>query len=269
MRTNKEARSWCFEESSASNEAFNIFNAKKLITTDWRTAWRHTLLSLVLVIVGSVLGLVNNPMLTFAAMQVGFALYGNLNFCHNDEGAGFLAYITCLAFFPNVLKNMPTLSSVFIWIGIIIACVSFLFERNYKKAMNSYTQTTQREWANDEEEFEAWKRKYYNGYSRKTNTSSFESNAYTDNNQWQKQNSRQQEQTNHYQENTAQRATNKYADQARAMFANFGTTYAELKKTYRKLALKHHPDHGGEHDMFVAIVSEYEYLKATRFPNEK
>jgi hypothetical protein len=33
--------------------------------------------------------------------------------------------------------------------------------------------------------------------------------------------------------------------------------------------MQHHPGHGGEHDMFVAIVSEYEYLKDSMFPGQK
>lgn len=42
-------------------------------------------------------------------------------------------------------------------------------------------------------------------------------------------------------------------------FANC-TTLEELKKEYRKLALKHHPDRGGDAETFKAIVNEYQTM---------
>jgi DnaJ-class molecular chaperone len=38
------------------------------------------------------------------------------------------------------------------------------------------------------------------------------------------------------------------------------TSLEELKKEYRKLALKYHPDKGGDHETFIEIQSEYERL---------
>lgn len=265
MKTNNDARVWCSENYNTTQEAFYIFNAKKLIFEEWRTSWMHAIASLLITVVGSVFGFIANPLVFLSAMQLGFAFYGILTYCHNDQGAGLLAYLSTLIFFPNVLREAsPTLRTVFIIIGLLLLVGTLITEKNYKKVLASYGQTAQRQWANDEEEFEAWRRKYYTGYSRDTSSSN------------QKQNSNGSDNSNDYQQGaqqessyTAQRATNKYADQAQALFADFGTTYTELKKKYRKLAMAHHPDRGGEHDMFVAIVAEYEYLKSTRFPNEK
>lgn len=263
MKTNNDARVWCSENYNATQEAFYIYNAKKLILEEWRTSWMHAIASMLIVAVGFTFGLIANPMLFLASMQIGFAFYGILTYNHNDQGAGTLAYIATLIFFTNVLKEAsPSLRTAYIIIGMILLVGSAITERNYKKVLGSYAQTSQRQWANDEEEFEAWKRKYYTGYSRNTNTS--EDNTYSTNNNNYQQNTQQDTYSS-----TAQRTTNKYADKAQALFADFGTTYADLKKKYRKLAMQHHPDHGGEHDMFVAIVAEYEYLKETRFPNEK
>jgi len=37
-------------------------------------------------------------------------------------------------------------------------------------------------------------------------------------------------------------------------------TFDEIKKSYRKLALKHHPDRGGDKDLFQEISNAYEVL---------
>lgn len=256
MKTNCEARVWCSENYDTTQEAFYLYNAKKLILNEWRMSWKHAIASIVIVVAMAALGWIQSPLLWLASMQIGFLFYGILTYCHNDQGAGGVAYISTLIFFINALKEgHPVLKVLYIAVGLVLLFASVITEINYRKNLGSYAQPTQRQWANDEEEFEAWKRKYYTGSSRSTYTGS-------------------EEQSSDYQDtgssaSSAQRADNKYASQAQALFADFGSTYADLKKRYRKLAMQHHPDHGGEHDMFVAIVAEYEYLKSVRFPNEK
>ena len=254
MKTNCEARVWCSENYESAQEAYYIYNAKKLILQEWRTSWKHALVSTILVVVATFLGWIQSPLLWIASMQIGFAFWGILSYCHNDQGAGGVAYLATLIFFITTLKEgHPVLKALYIIAGFVLLGASVIPEINYRKNLGSYATTpTERQWQSDEEEFEAWKRKYYTGYSRGANATSDESAG-----------------NNYDNSSTAQRADNQYATQAQTMFADFGTTYADLKKRYRKLAMKHHPDHGGEHDMFVAIVAEYEYLKSTRFPNEK
>ena len=256
MKTNCEARVWCSENYDTTQEAFYIYNAKKLILDEWRTSWKHAIASIILVVAATALDWMHNPLLWLASMQIGFVFYGILTYCHNDQGAGGLAYISVLTYFIPTLKDgHPVLKMLYITLGLAFLFASFITEVNYRKNLGSYAQPTQRQWANDEEEFEAWKKKYYTGYSRSTYTGSEEYNA--------------DAQNGDSNASSAQRADNKYAHEAQALFADFGSTYADLKKRYRKLAMQHHPDHGGEHDMFVAIVAEYEYLKSVRFPNEK
>lgn len=256
MKTNSDARIWCSENYNTAQETFYIYNAKKIIFEEWRTSWMHALFSIGLVSAGFTFGFIPNPLLLLASMQVGFALYGILSYCHNDQGAGGLAYISTLIFLPNALKDAPSSArTAFIFAGMVLLIASAITERNYRKVLGSYTQTTQRQWANDEEEFEAWKRKYYTGYSRPAGAAS---------------NTNYTRHENNYQSAYAEpaRPINPYTEKAQALFADFGNTYVELKKRYRKLAHQYHPDRGGDHETFVAIVNEYEYLKSTRFPGK-
>ena len=46
-------------------------------------------------------------------------------------------------------------------------------------------------------------------------------------------------------------------------------TKDEIAAAYRKLAMKHHPDKGGEDEMFKHIINAYEVLKPSRKQNSK
>ena len=45
------------------------------------------------------------------------------------------------------------------------------------------------------------------------------------------------------------------------------TTLDELKKEFRRLCMKHHPDRGGDTATMAAINAEYEALFADQVPN--
>ena len=41
----------------------------------------------------------------------------------------------------------------------------------------------------------------------------------------------------------------------------------ELRKRYRKMCLKHHPDKGGDSQLFIQLRKEYEHVSETFYPS--
>lgn len=267
MVTNETSREWVKINYIKESEDFYISNTRSLILKQWTNSFRHAIISFFLVILAGFLGWIDYPLAWFSAMQIGFVFYGLFTYCHNDQGAGELAYICCIICFTNKFGGASGFGSVMLTIiGVALAIASVIPKILYKKTLGDYAANNKKQWKSDEEEFEAWKRKYYHdGYSnyREESYNNYQGNSY--------QNQYDNTTNNNSYSNTQsqQKQVDPNVEKARELFKDFGTTFAELKKTYRKLAMKHHPDHGGEHDLFVAIVNEYEYLKKTKFPNEK
>ena len=258
MRTNNDARVWCSENYDRNDEAHYIKNAKRIVLQEWTYSLKHAIVSVILVFLATILGIIDHPLLWIAAMQIGFVFYGIFYYCHNDQGAGYALYLASLIYFIRKMKESPAASqSLFVLIGFALIVGSIMFNIYYKKTL--YNFASKRQWSSDEEEFEAWKRKYYNQGSEFHREESY----YNDYNSGQNNNY----QSNSYSEE--HKTVDHNAEKAKELFADFGTTYAELKKRYRKLALEYHPDHGGDNHLFAAIVGEYEYLKKTKFPDMK
>lgn len=248
MTTNPTARTWCYGDYDYNKESYYVSSVKKLILREWTASVKHAIISVVFVVLMSAFGFISNPVLWLSAMQVGFMMYGFLSFSHNDTGAGGLAYIACLIFFIKSLNNGGVLMVLFCIVGICLLIASVYPLYLYKKASDAYKETTQRQWANDEEEFEAWKRKYYNQSSYSSSDSSS---------------------TNSNIPGSTPRPVGPHAQMAKDAFDGHYKNYEELKKRYRALSKIHHPDRGGDEEKFKAILAEYEYLKDTKFAGQK
>lgn len=261
MVTNNFSRDWLTEDYNAENEAFYLSNTKSLILSQWKMSLKHAIVTTLLLPVITLFFGIENPMALLVAMQIGYVFYGVLTYCHNDMGAGGLAYLCCLIYFVNRVDTFsPFASTLFYLTGVVLLFASVIPTILYRRSLGSYGEAPKSQWANDEEEFEAWKRKYYNSsyddyyrqdtYNEGTYKESYNEHTYSQN-------------------ASTNRTVDPNVEKARELFADFGSTYQELKKLYRKLAMQHHPDHGGDTDLFKAIVNEYEYIKKTKFPDAK
>lgn len=56
----------------------------------------------------------------------------------------------------------------------------------------------------------------------------------------------------------------KYAESLEVLGLSRGARAAQIKKAYRQLSLRHHPDKGGNAEVFKKLKAAYEYLMAPR-----
>lgn len=265
MITNSSSRVWCSSNYSPENEAFYVSNTKSLIVEQWTISWKHALVTTIGAIVAAAIGLISHPLAWIAAMQIGFVFFGILTYCHNDAGNGELAYLCCLIYFINKFGGVSSFgSTLFHLVGFALLFASVIPNILYRKVAGEYGRAPEGHWQTEEEEFEAWKRKYYNSSYDNYRDTSYSGSSYD--NSYSYENTYNQNQT---QNNSYQKTVDPNVEKARELFKDFGSTYQELKKVYRKLAQQYHPDHGGDNDLFAAIVNEYEYLKKTQFPGQK
>lgn len=268
MVTNEYSREWCSENYDKNKEDFYISNTRSLILSQWKMSIKHAIVTVLLLPAIILLFGVSNPIKWLVAMQIGYALYGVLTYCHNDMGAGGVAYLCSLIYFINRVDTFPAWGKALFYItGFVLLFTSIIPTILYRKTLGDYGEKKKEgkpHFDSDEEEFEAWKRKYYNSSYDNYRNNSYSNSSYNNSYSYEDTYNQKQSQTNSY-----QRTVDPNVEKARALFADFGTTFQELKKRYRKLALEYHPDHGGENDLFAAIVNEYEYIKKMKFPDQR
>lgn len=261
MTINQDIKDWVTESYDTRKEAYYVGNARAVIENLWFDGVGHGIVSL---IASLLLGFFchENYVLSLNcifACQLSFILSGlrqnEMNYGHDPN---YSAYICSFIFWVNIIFRAPAaVSTPLRWIGVVLFIITTLIvplkihfgmkRFNAQTVANEKTVT----FDSEEAEFRAWKERYYNRDTYSRNSYYSNDSSYSD---------YSKSQTSKY---------DPYVDEAQRLFADFGNTYQELKKRYRKLAMQYHPDKGGDAEIFKAIVTEYEHIKETRFPGQK
>ena len=249
MTINDYAKFWCQDNFDMENEHFYIENARDIVRRPWFGGLWHGLLAVFGYFIWTVFtNSTGTAKVLFGAMNVAFLFYAMLKYVYNDSSNATFVYGAAVIFLYNYIKNTAiVIQNLFTFVGVILFVITAIVIPIRVKIKNKRFEEMPIDkhaeaFDSEADEFEAWKRKYYDSYTN----------------------------TEYSSDDTMESSyiPNPYDEQARELFADFGSTYQELKKQYRKLAMKYHPDKGGDEEMFKAIVKEYETIKASRFPNE-
>lgn len=242
MTYNHYASNWVNDDYDFNNETFYVENARDLIRRPWMKGAIHGGIAIAAFIAVMLLG---GPFLTAAllvsAMQIGFLLFAVLCYFHNDIKTSKRAYIASLVvFFFGAYHHPAAMIPICVVGAVLFVIFAIIVPINVYQAHKKFEAIPDDgpHWESDADEFEAWKRQFFN---QDAYQESAEPSYMPDPNE----------------------------ELAAELFSDYGTTFAELKKRYRKLAKEYHPDHGGEEEVFKAIVRKYEILKMANFPNEK
>lgn len=235
MTINRYTEAWCYEQYTPDREDFFVDNAYYVLDREWNDICRKVMIFAPLAyIVMQTLGI--QIALGFAAVVVfTYFMYGVRKVDANDTEmkhpslflAGFLVW--SLFELPGIVIN------VFIAINIVLYIYMVFFKTaHYKKNRKRVEQNIDEEDYREEEEA----KRYYSSWKEHVNDEPID-----------------EPQVN---------ATDPLELEAERLFNGYTDNKDILKTRYRQLAKTHHPDHGGNEELFKRINNYYEYHR-TKF----
>lgn len=231
MTINRYTEAWCYEKYTPDRESFFVDNAYYVLDREWNSICNKVMVFAPLAcMVMQTLGL--QTALGFAAVVVfTYFMYGVRKIDANDVDmkhpslwlAGFLCW--------SLFKLPDIVIQIFIGINIVLYIyMAFFKTAHYKKNRKRVEQHIDEEDYREEEET----KKYYSSWKK-----------------------------NSYSEPVDEQPQVNNADplelEAEKMFYGYTDNKDILKTRYRQLAKIHHPDHGGNEELFKRINNFYEY----------
>lgn len=245
MTINVFVEKWCHTEYDPSQEDFYVANARYVVNRGWL---KGTFVNIAISIIASLIF----SSITHSAAALGYAvgaaaiayiLYGLNNYWFDNIVRGVSAYVFTLAFLVWTWFRIPgVLQIIFSVIGILIFVLSsfYILKRTFKeRAAFKKLSDEKEDYFNqkDADEFNQWKNEFYSQFDwYKSNESSTDDNY----------------------DNEYVSPPDPLVQKAIELFDGYLTSYETLKKRYRQLALKYHPDVGGDEELFKRIVAFYE-----------
>ena len=246
MNVNVYVEKWCHTEYDPTQEDFYVANARYVVNRGWL---KGTLINIAISIVASLIFFaITHSAFAFGyivgAVTIAFILYGLNNYWFDDIFRGVLAYVFTLGFLIWTWFRIPDVLRIILSvIGILIFVLSsfYILKRTLKeRAAFNKLSDEQEDYFNqkDADDFNQWKNEFYSQFD-------WYENAATDDN-------------NDNNDNETISPPDPLVQQAIELFEGYLTSYETLKKRYRQLALKYHPDVGGDEELFKRIVAFYE-----------
>ena len=242
MNVNVYVEKWCHTEYDPTQEDFYVANARYVVNRGWL---RGTFVNIAVSIVASLVFFA----ITHSVFAIGYAagvftiayiLYGLNNYWFDNIFRAVLGYVFTLIFLIWTWFKLPVaLQIIFSIIGILLFISSsfYLLKRTFKeRAAFNKLSDEQEDYFNkkDTEEFYEWKNEFYSHFD------------------W------YESETNNNYVNEYDSPPDPLVQKAKELFEGSLTSYTALKKRYRQLAKKYHPDVGGDEELFKRIVAFYE-----------
>lgn len=233
MTINRYTEAWCYEKYATDREDFFVDNAYYVLDREWNNICRKVMLFAPLVyIVFKQLG--KQTALGLAAVLVFTCfMYGVRKIDANDVEMKRPSLLLAGVLIWSLFKLPDIVIQIFIGINIALYIYMVFFKTaNYRKNKKRVEQNIEDEDYKEEEEA----KKYY---------SSWKEHAHEE--------PKAEPQVNH---------TDPLEIEAEKLFYGYTDNKDILKTRYRQLAKTHHPDHGGNEELFKRINNYYEYHRA-------
>ena len=233
MTINRYTEAWCYEQYTHDREEFFVDNAYYVLDREWNDICRKVMIFAPLAyIVTQTLGV--QMALGFAAVVVfTYFMYGVRKIDANDVDMKHPSLILAGFLIWSLFKLPDILIQIFIGVNIALYIYMVFFKTaNYKKNRKRVEQNIDEEDYREEEEA----KRYYSSWKEHAD-----------------------------EEPTPEPKVDKTDPleiEAEKLFYGYTDNKDILKTRYRQLAKTHHPDHGGNEELFKRINNLYEYHRA-------
>ena len=234
MTINRYAEAWCYEKYTIDREDFYVSNAYYVLDREWNDICRKVMIFAPLVYIIAKAAWDVQIALGLAAVLVAtYFMFGVRKIDANDTDMKHPSLFLATVLGWSVFK-LPNLAvQIFIGLNIILYVYMVFFKTaNYRKNRKRVEKSIEEEDYKEEEEA----KKYYSSWKEHAN-----------------EESASEPKVNNIDPLEAE---------AEKLFYGYTENKDILKTRYRQLAKIHHPDHGGNEELFKCINNYYEYHKA-------
>lgn len=238
MTINRYTEAWCYEKYATDREDFFVDNAYYVVDREWNDICRKIMFfAPVVYMITAFLGV--QVALGFASVVVfTYFMYGIRKIDANDTDMKHPSVMMAVFLGWSLFKMPDLVVQIFIAINIAMYIYMVFFKTaKYRKNKSRVESNIEEEDYKEEEEA----KKYYSSWKQHAKEDSYYEQSYS---------------APHTE------TVDPLEAEAERLFAGYTDNKDILKTRYRQLAKTHHPDHGGNEELFKRINNYYEYHRA-------